>query len=190
MSSDVGFIEIREQFKIRPEQVIRNAHDLSEHFRGRIGDGDMVPQRFAHLLSAVGADQEGKHHHDLRLLSGCALQVAAAQIVEGLVGSAELDIGFNGYAVTRLQQRVQQLVQIDLASLFLSRRERIALQHPSDRHPAHQFHHVGASHGREPFTVATYLQLFVGQVENLARLLQVRVGVGVDLCVREHRSGF
>ena len=72
---------------------IRDAHQLAELLRRRLGDGDVVAERLAHLLHAVGADEQRDGEHRLRRLTARALQFPADQVVEGLVGAAELDVG-------------------------------------------------------------------------------------------------
>ena len=60
---------------------------------GGVGDADVVAQRLRHLLHAVGAGQD-RHGQDRLLgLAVGALDVAAEQQVERLVGAAELDVG-------------------------------------------------------------------------------------------------
>ena len=72
---------------------------------------DVVAQRLAHLLDAVGADQQRHGEHGLRRLAARALQLAADQVVERLVGAAELDVGPDLDRVDALQQRVEELRQ-------------------------------------------------------------------------------
>ena len=56
-------------------------------------DADVVAERLAHLPDAVGAGQDRHGHHDLRALPERALDVAAEEQVELLVGAAELEVG-------------------------------------------------------------------------------------------------
>ena len=54
---------------------------------------DVVAQRLGHLLVPVGADQQRQRQHRLLGLPVGALDVAAQQQVELLVGAAQLDVG-------------------------------------------------------------------------------------------------
>jgi uncharacterized membrane protein YccC len=77
-------------------------------FRTSLGDRDpdALP-RLRHLLDAVGADEQRHRHHDLRLESLFAHQVAADEEVEELIGSPELDVGLQRDRVVALCKRIE-----------------------------------------------------------------------------------
>ena len=99
--------------EVHREQLVGDAHDLAELLAGRLVDPDVVAERLRHLLLAVEADEQRRREHDLRLLAGALLQMAAHDEVEELVGAAELDVGADLDRVHALQQRVQELHQRD-----------------------------------------------------------------------------
>ena len=83
------------QRRVQLDHVVRNSHQLAELLRRRFGDRDVVVQRLAHLLHAVDADQQRHGQHRLRRLAASSLQGPADQVVEGLVGAAEFEIGLD-----------------------------------------------------------------------------------------------
>ncbi len=65
----------------------------AEHLLGRVRDADLVVVGLRHLALAVDAVDQRRGEDNLRPLPVGALDVAAHQQVEGLVGAAELDVG-------------------------------------------------------------------------------------------------
>ena len=114
--------EIGEQFVVGPHQLVGDGHQLAEHLLGRFGDADVVAQALGHFALAVEPDEDGHGQHDLRWLAVFALDVAADQQIEFLLGGAEFDIGFESHGVVSLQQRIEQLVDGD--GQIAARRER------------------------------------------------------------------
>ena len=99
-----GCGEIGEQIVVGPHQLVGDGHELAEHLRGRLGDADVIAQALGHFAHAVGADQNGHGERDLRLLAVFALDFAAHQQIEFLLGGAELDVGLENDGVVGLQQ--------------------------------------------------------------------------------------
>src|SRR5262245_14123552 len=81
-----------QELEISHHQRIGNGHDLSVHFRGRVGNADRVTERFAHLLNAVDTLEKRHRQYDLRLLPTAALNLAADNQIELLIGASELDV--------------------------------------------------------------------------------------------------
>ena len=124
---------------------------------------------------------------DLRLLAVRALQLAAHQQVERLVGAAELDVGLDRHRVVPLQQRVQELHHAigrparyrfgkssrSSICATVSRRRRAGGARPCRCAPSHSElpPHLGSL-----------------DVEHQARLFELGLGVRVDLARREHRA--
>ena len=74
-------------------RLVAQAHHAPVHQVRLVAQPDEVAERLAHLVHAVGADEQRQREDDLRLLPERLLQVAAHQQVELLVGAAELDVG-------------------------------------------------------------------------------------------------
>ena len=94
-------------------RLVGEAQRLAVLLLRRLGHADVVAQRLGHLLDPVGPRQD-RHRQDRLLgLAVGALDVAAEQQVERLVGAAELDVGVDRDRVVALQQRVQRLEDRD-----------------------------------------------------------------------------
>ena len=98
--------------------------------------------------------------HDLRLLAGLLLEVAAHQQVEQLVGAAELHVGLDLDGVVRLEQRVEELHQRDRGPPSLALGEVVALEHPGDRDVR------GEVEGRLPCRDAEPVRVVVDELES------------------------
>ena len=81
-----------EQAEVGHDHLVGDAHDLAVDVARVFGDADVVAQRLAHALDAVGAGQNADGHDGLRLLTEVLLQVAAHEEVELLLGAAQLDV--------------------------------------------------------------------------------------------------
>ncbi|KAG0735816.1 hypothetical protein G6F24_018585 [Rhizopus arrhizus] len=81
------------------------------------------------------------------------LQAAAHQQVELLVGTAKLDVGFQGHRVVALHQRVQGLVDGDGLLGGVALGEVVALEHARHGVLAGQADHVGRAHLAEPLRI-------------------------------------
>ena len=109
---------------------------LAVHLLGRLGDADVVAQRLRHLLARrrCPAGSACVRTTCSGLPVG-ALDVAAEQQVELLVGAAELDVGAHRHRVVALQQRIEQLEHARSAraprSAWRSRRARAAARRSS-----------------------------------------------------------
>ena len=60
---------------------------------GGLGDAHEVAERLRHLVDAVEALEQRRGEHALRLLALLFLEGAAHEVVEQLVGAAQLDVG-------------------------------------------------------------------------------------------------
>ena len=80
---------------------------------GRLGHADVVAERLRHLPLAVDAREDRHRQRDLLGLPVGALDVAAEQQVELLVGPSELDVGLHRHGVVALHERIEQLEDRD-----------------------------------------------------------------------------
>ena len=93
------------------QRCVGDRQRLAVHLAGIVGDADVVAVGLRHLAHAVGPGQQGHGEDHLLGLTVGALDVAAQQQVELLVGAAELDVGPHRDRVVALEHRVQQLQQ-------------------------------------------------------------------------------
>ena len=169
------------------QELVRDPQRLAVHVLRRIGDPDLVAVGLRHLALAVGPVEQRHGQHHLRRLAVGGLQRPAHEEVEGLVGAAELDVGADRDRVVALEHRVQQLEQRDRLGGRHPLGEVVALEQLGDRDEADEPEQVLHRHV-QPLRVAADLQpLVVG--EHLGRLVEVGLGVLVDLRRREHRPG-
>ena len=174
-----SYYELCTGLVVAPHQVVGNRHDLAEHVLRRVLDGDVVAQRLAHLLDAVGADEQRDGENHLRFQAVVAHDVAADQQVKQLVGAAHLDVGLELHRVVGLRQRIQELVDADRLVGFEAFLELIALQHARHRVLAGELDEAGGAQLLEPGGVE--LEPRLALVENLERLLPVGFGILEDL---------
>ncbi len=137
---------------------------------GRLGDGDVVVERLAHLLHAVGPDEQRHRQGDLRVLAVVALEITADEQVELLVAASELDIGLHGDRVHPLQQGIQELHHGDRSAIGVALGEVVALEHAGDRRRGRESQDRLHVHRLEPLGVVSDLgALSVQDVPELAR---------------------
>ena len=119
-----------------------------------------------------------------------ALQIAAHQQVEFLIGAAEFNVGFEGDRVVAWVKRVEQLVQRDRLFFCQSLGEIVALENLFDGHVRRQTDKAGRAEFVHPLGVEPHLGLL--GIEQLEDLRLVSFGVGVYLLARElrPRGGF
>src|SRR5262249_8112016 len=146
-------------------------------------DADVVAEALAHAAHAVEAAQDRQRHADLRFLAGVALQVAADHQAEQLLAAAQLDVRTDLHAVEALHQRVQALVQPNGRAGLEALGEIVALQHALHGDLAGQRQHVEELKAFEP--VAVVGDLGALDVDDLANLREVILGVGLDLLLRQ-----
>ena len=91
-----------------------------------------LPSDFDILLTPSRPSRIGVVSDHLRFLAVGALQVAAHQQIESLVGAAEFDVGFERDGVVALHQRVEQLVHGDRLLFLEAFVEVVALEHLRD----------------------------------------------------------
>ena len=114
-----------------------------------------------------------------------ALQLAAHQQVELLVGAAEFDVGLKRDRVVALRDGIQQLVHGDRLLLLEALVEVLALQHLRDGELCRQPHKAFVAELAQPLAVEAHLGLVA--VEDLEHLRLVGLGVLVDLLAAERR---
>ena len=107
-----------------------------------------------------------------------SLEVAAHQQVERLVGAAHLDVRLERDRVLGLEQRVQELVEMDRALRLVARREVLAREEARHRDlRGHADHVLGARAG------ASHAELKTTRVRSGSRILNdlvaIRLGVGL-----------
>ena len=145
----------RQQLVVAPHQVVGDRHQLAEHLVRRLGDADVVVERLRHLVDAVEALEQRQRQDALRLLAVVALQLAADQQVEFLVGAAELDVGLERDRVVALRQRIEEFVDRDRLLALIALGEVVALQHPRDRVLRRELDHAVRAERRQPLRVVT-----------------------------------
>ena len=179
---DLGNLSRRQrgtQHRVHPDDRVRNAHDLAELLAGRLVDGDEVPQRLAHLLDAVGTDEQGHGQDGLRGLSARALQLPSDQVVERLIGATELDVGPDLDRIDALQQGVHELREADGRVRLEPASEVVAFEQLGDRHLPGVTKYVGQGHRSQPAVVVHDLAA-IG-IEDAHQLVEVALSIGDDL---------
>ena len=136
---------------------------------------------------AVGAHQQRHREGHLRLHAHGAHEVAAREQVEDLVVAAHLEVGLDHDGVVGLQHRVDELVQGDGLALGVAVVEVLALEDAGHVELAHELEHLGEVQALQPVAVVDDLGLL--GVEHLHGLLDVGLGVGLDLLLGEGRAG-
>ncbi len=183
---DFWDLHISQKFVVAPHSFVRNRHYLAVHLRGLFVDSDRIIQRLRHLFHAwtpAFENRRGQHH--LRLLTVSALQFAAYQQIEFLVGAAEFHVGFECYRVVSLHQRIEQFVQSDGFFFAKALVKVLALQQLRDRILRHQADEIIGSKLCEPAPIEVDHSLL--RIENLEHLRFVCLGVLLNLLARERR---
>ena len=140
------------------------------------------------MRCAVGAHQDGHGQRDLRFLAVFALDVAADQQIEFLLGGAELDVGLQRDRVVGLQQRIEQFVHGDGLIVVQTRAEVLAFQHARQAIMRAETNHVVAGQFSQPLAVVADLGALA--IEDLVDLLEIGFRVGAHLLGRERRTRF
>ena len=86
--------KIRQQLVVRPHQLVRNRHQLAEHFARRLGDSDIIPQALRHFPLAIEPHENRHRQRHFGRLPVFALDVAMHQQIEFLLGRADFDVRF------------------------------------------------------------------------------------------------
>ena len=89
---DLGTRAKRQQRVVLPHQLIADRQQLGKHRVRRLGDADVVALALGHLLHAIQPLEQGHRQDALRLLPVLALQGAAHQQIELLIGAAEFEV--------------------------------------------------------------------------------------------------
>src|SRR5262249_35454829 len=189
LSLEPGDLVLRaegEQLVIAPHQLVGDRHELAEHLARRLGNADIVVQRLRHLVDAVEAFEQWQRQNALRLLAVMALQLAAHQQIELLIGAPELDVRLERHRVVALRQRIEELVDGDGLPLAVALREVLALEHPRDGVLGGEADNAIRSERREPFRTESDLGLCA--IEYQKDLVGVGRGVSVELLSRERRA--
>ena len=124
--------------------------------------------------------------HRLRGLAVVALNLAGHQQVEGLVRSAELDVGAQGDRVVGLGEGVEELVHGDRLAGRIALGEVVALQQPRDGVVGAETYEVLGRELVHPLTVEADLR--TSHVEQHAGLLDIGGGVPLHLLFGEGRT--
>ncbi len=176
----------RQQLEIAPHQLVGDRHQLAEHLVGRLGDADVVVERLRHLVDAVQPFEQRQRQDALRLLTVVALQLAADEQVEFLVGAAQLDVGLERDRVVALRERIEEFVDRDRLPFLVALGEVVALEHPRHRVFRGEPDHAVGAERREPLRVERDLGLL--PIEDEEHLVGVGLGVGLDLLARKRRA--
>ena len=105
--------QVGQQRPVAPHQVIGDGHQLAVHLLRRLVDSDGIVERLRHFLHAIETFDDGHHQDNLRRLAGLALQFAAHEKIEFLIGAAQFHIRFQRDGIVALRQRIQHFVQRD-----------------------------------------------------------------------------
>ena len=107
-------------------------HQLAELLPRRLGDPHVVAERLRHLVDAVEALEQRRGEHDLGLLAVLLLEVAAHEVVEELVGAAELDVGLRPSRSPSPGAAGRGTPSARWRRLGVAAREVVALEHAGD----------------------------------------------------------
>ncbi len=180
----LGRGEVGAQRRVGGHRRIRNRHQLAELLRGGLPDADPVAQRLAHLLHAVRADQQRHGDDDLRREPRVPLERTADQVVVGLVGTTELDVGVDRDGVVPLQQRVEELHQADGPALPVPAGEVVTFEQLGNGKGGGGGQEVLQRQLLQPLRVAA--DLHPVRVEDAHHLVEVLVRVGDRLLGGQH----
>ncbi|CAM2144483.1 hypothetical protein PT2222_160058 [Paraburkholderia tropica] len=176
----------REQREVTPHQRVGNRHQLAEHVVRLFADTDVVVLRLRHLFDAVETFEQRHGQDALLFLAVLLLQFAADQQIELLVRAAEFEVGVERDRVVTLHQRVKELVDRDRHAALEALGEVLALQNARDRVARRELDHAVGAERHRPFAVVADFGLFA--VEHERGLLEIRLGVRLDLLARERRT--
>ena len=165
------------QLEVTRHELVGNRHQLAELLRRGLRDPHVVAQALGHLLRTVEPFEQRRRQDDLRLLPGVALQIPAHEVVEQLVGAAELDVRAHLDGVGPLEQRIEELHERDRRTRGVPLREVVAFEHPRHGDVRHHPEHVLDPHVRQPLAVPTDLESLGREVEDALHLLEVRLRV-------------
>src|ERR1700730_2202500 len=161
----------KKNFVIPRHQWIRNTHQLSKHFGGRLIDSNIVAEALAHLLDTIETFENRLQAGHLLRLTFCFLKVAPNHDIEELVGSSHFNVGTYHHGIPALHDRILKFVQRNRVPLIDSGLEIIALEHLLDRNLAIEPDDLQERHFLEPFSVEHGLSSRA--VKNLERLIEV-----------------
>jgi len=150
---------------------------------------DIVAEALAHLAHAVGALQQRQRQRHLGFKPHLFLELTPGQQVEYLVRPADLDIGLDFDRIVSLHDRVEKFVQTDRLLALVALHEIVPRQQARHREPGGQGQDPGEIKRLEPFSVVTDFETRRVVIENLERLVRVRLGVGRHLLRRQRRPG-
>ena len=148
----------------------------------------MIPERFAHLLFAIGASEEGGDENDLGGLARLALEVASHEVIEELIVATELDVGLDGDRVVALEDGVLKFGQADGDALLVAFGEVVPFEQAGDVDLAVEAEEIGAGEFGQPLAVTANFG-FLG-VDDLEDLVGVGFGVLLDHFGFEGGAGF
>ena len=164
---------------------VGNRHHLAVDLARRLRDPDVVAQRLAHLDDPIEALEEREDGNILGSLVVGAHDVAAVEKIEELVSPADLEIGIDSYRVIGLAEGVEDLVSSNRRFVLEPFCKVFALEDGLERLLSQQSKHVGGAHLRKPLGVVA--DLGVLGIEDLEGLIEVGLGVGLHLLLRQDR---
>ena len=152
---------------------------------GILADADVVAQALAHLLHTIQAFQNRHEKGDLLLLAKGFLEISTHKHVEGLVGTAELNVCLKSHRIVSLHQGVEKFVKADGRLIPITVLEIVPLQDSRHRGRGGQTDHILEGQLRQPLTVKTHISFVL--IQHLKDLLAVGGGIGPHLLVGESR---
>ena len=132
----------------------------------------------------VPREQERHRQRDLGLEPVRLHDLAAGEEVVQLVGAAQLDVRLDRDRVIGLHERIEELRHGDRLLRRVPGGEVVALEQARDGHDPRQPDDVGKAELGEPLAVVAHFGPL--GIEDLHRLVDVRMGVRLDLLVRQH----
>ena len=183
---DLMHVDARGETVVAHDEVVGDGHDLAEHVVGRVGEAHVVAVGLAHLAHAVGALEQRHAQGNLGLHAHLLHELTAGEQVEELVTAAHLHVGVDHDRVVGLHHGVEELVQGDGGVARVALREVVALKDAGDGELAGNLEQLAQVHGQDPVAVVDDLGL--GRVEDLHGLLDVGLGVELDLLMGELRA--
>ena len=140
----------------------------------------------AHLHLAVETDEKRHRQDALRFLAVLALQFAADEEVEALIGPAQFEVGFERDRVVALHERIEKLVHGDGELFGVALGEVFTFEKTRERVARGELNETHGAEGVGPFGVVADFGLL--EVEHVAGLREVGFGVRRDLFAREGRT--
>ena len=157
------------------QQLVRDPHRLAELLFGRVGEPDVVAERGAHLLRRRARAGAASSAPPAARGRRPAYVAAGEQVVE-LVGAAQLDVGLDRDRVVGLHERVEELRDRDRRSAPRSASAKSSRSSSRATVIVRVRRTTSAkSSFDEPLAVEAHLEPLRARVDDLRRLLEVRL---------------